>query len=226
MKKPKILFLSILLPVLTVFLSCTGCENGLFNGDDKNNQDHTWEIQVNDDQKVIEQTVKGIEFKFCLLNEDSVPSTTFQEGENFFFYFSAKNTRDEDLSFDPDFMQFSMNTFCKVWNAKGDTIGKPFIFGGMEKVGAGAYPFHKGESYKFNFPWLYSYDLWNSLFTYEEELETWRLLYTYFDATDQAPLTKGKYYTKFSHKFRFSRTSDEPSLDTDSLTFKINFEIK
>ena len=26
MKKPKILFLSILLPVLTVFLSCTGCE--------------------------------------------------------------------------------------------------------------------------------------------------------------------------------------------------------
>lgn len=128
MKTLKILFLSILLPVLIVFLSCTGYENGLFNGDDKDNQEHTWEIQLNDNQKVIEQTVKGIEFKFCLLNEDGVPSTTFQEGENFYFYFTAKNTRDENLSFDPDFMNFGMNTFCKVWNEKGDTIGKPFVF--------------------------------------------------------------------------------------------------
>jgi hypothetical protein len=226
MKTLKILFLSILLPVLIVFLSCTGCESGLFNGDDKDNQDHTWEIQLNDNQKVIEQTVKGIEFKFCLLNEDSVPSTTFEEGENFYFYFTAKNTRDEDLSFDPDFMHFGMNTFCKVWNEKGDTIGKPFVFGGMDLIGSGAYPFHKGESYKFKFPWLYSYELWNSLFTYKEDMETWKLLYTYFDDTDQAPLTEGKYYTKFSHKFCFSRTFDEPSLYTDSLRFKINFEIK
>ncbi len=224
--KPKILFLSMLLPVLTVLISCTGCENELFNSGSSDYQDHTWEIQLNDDQKVIEQTVKGIEFKFCLLNEDSVPSTTFQEGENLFFYFSTENTRDENLSFDPDFMNFGVNTFCKVWSEKGDTIGKPFVFGGMNLIGSGAYPFHKGESYKFKFPWLYSFDLWNSLFSYEEELETWRLLYTYFDATDQEPLTKGKYYTKFSHKFRFSRTIDEPSLHTDSLTFKINFEIK
>jgi hypothetical protein len=226
MKKLKILFLSMLLPVLTVLISCTGCENELFNGGSDDYQDHTWEIQLNDDQKVIEQTVKGIEFKFCLLNEDSVPSTTFQEEENLIFYFSAKNTRDENLSFDPDFMNLNSKNFSKVWKNNGEIVGKPFHVKYVEEIGAGAYPFHKGESYKFKFPWLYSFDLWNSLFSYEEDMETWKFFYTYFDATDQSPLTEGKYYTKFSHKFRFSRTIDEPSLHTDSLTFKINFEIK
>ena len=46
------LLLSVLSPAITVFILFTGCEDGLFNSND--NQNHSWEIHLNDDRKVIE----------------------------------------------------------------------------------------------------------------------------------------------------------------------------
>jgi hypothetical protein len=43
-------------------------------------------------ENAVIQTVDGIEFKFCLLNKDSVPATTFNEGEIFNYYVAVKNT--------------------------------------------------------------------------------------------------------------------------------------
>ena len=75
MKKTKSYFQFVFLPVAVLLFSAAACENGLFGDNDPDN--HSWEIEIDDKQKVIEKTIKGIEFKFCLLNEDSIPSTVF-----------------------------------------------------------------------------------------------------------------------------------------------------
>jgi hypothetical protein len=160
----------VFLPLAVLFLTAAGCENGLLGDDKQKPNRHYWEVEINDKKKMIEQTVKGIEFKFCLLNENSVPSTVFEEGENFFFYFTVKNTLHEKLYFDKDFMRFDFHTFCKVWEINGNSVGKPFVFRGIDKIGVGAYPFPQNETYAFKFPWLYDFELWNSLFRYNKEL--------------------------------------------------------
>jgi hypothetical protein len=211
MKTLKILFLSILLPVLIVFISCTGCENGLFNEDDNDNQDHTWEIQLNDDQKVIEQTVKGIEFKFCLLNEDSVPSTTFEEGENFYFYFSIANNRKDDLYIDHH--KFFSKNFCMVFQENEGDFGKPFELVAVEDVMPAGNPFPAGSNIQLKIPW-------------KDERNNWNTLHVIFEGLNRDFLSSGKYYTKFTNQFHFFKVGENSSITTDSLTFKINFEIK
>jgi hypothetical protein len=52
-----------------------------------------WEVEADDTQKVINDTLQGIRFNFSLLDQDSVPSTVFPEGYNFVFSFLAENTR-------------------------------------------------------------------------------------------------------------------------------------
>jgi hypothetical protein len=210
MKKLKILFLSMLLPVLTVLISCTGCENELFNGGSDDYQDHTWEIQLNDDQKVIEQTVKGLEFQFCLLNEDSVPSTTFGEGENFYFYFTVKNTLDEKIIL--DHTEFFSKDFCEVFQQNtGDSLGKPFKIGTVELVMG--YQFASKDEIIIKIPW-------------DDKRENWNALHVSFSSLNKDFLPSGTYYTKFTNQFYFSKVDNEGPIKTDSLTFKINFEIK
>jgi hypothetical protein len=70
-----------LISVIIIFLSFLGCS-------DNSN------IDLESD-KFITHTVEGIEFKFCLLNKDSVPTTTFREGELFNFRLEVKNTSSE-----------------------------------------------------------------------------------------------------------------------------------
>jgi hypothetical protein len=176
--------------------------------------DGTWEISPQSKNPVILKEVKGIEFKFCLLNEQGEPSTVFNEGENFTFYFSVTNNRDEDLNFDPGFAYSNENDFCKVFDSKHQDLGKPFLFLGYDKVGSGAYPFLKGQMYVFEQQWL------------DNRESTWRWQYGYFESASLPPLSNGNYYTDFKYRFRFARTHEEPALYTDTLNFKINFKIQ
>jgi hypothetical protein len=55
------------------------------------------EIPIGSANPVINYATNGIDFRFCLLNEEGQPSTIFNENENFSFHFSTINKRDELL---------------------------------------------------------------------------------------------------------------------------------
>ncbi len=190
---------------LFLVLEGGGCED--------NNQD-LWEISPNSKSAVIQQEVDGIEFKFCLLNEEGEPTTVFNEAENFTFYFSVTNKRDEKLYFDPGFAYIKGNDFCKVFDSNNQELGKPFIFLGYDKIGTGAYLFARGQSYVFEQQWM------------DNRNSTWRWQYGYYESNTQEYLAKGNYNTTFKYRFRFAHAHDELSLDTDTLSFKINFKIQ
>lgn len=164
------------------------------------------ELQIGDENAVIIKEVDGIKFKFCLLNEQGEPATVFNEGENFIFLFSARNTRKDTLYFDRGII--GLPDFCEVRNHSAEEIGSPFKKPVLQElIGKGAYPFQPQREYVFEVPWRDSRQEWNK----------W---HGTFNGTNQTALPKGKYYTKFAYRFNFGR------LKTDLLSFKINFEIK
>ena len=156
----------------------------------------------------------GIEFKFCLLNEDGEAVTVFNEGENFSFYFSVTNNRNEKLYFYPYFAYSNDNNFCSVYDSDDEYLGKPFNFKGADEIGIGAYPFESGDTCIFEEPWVNSTDT------------IWRWKYGYYESANQELLAGGNYYTEFKYSFEFVRSDDAPTLLTDTLSFKINFEIQ
>lgn len=103
-------------------------------------------ISPDTETQVINKNIDGINFQFFLLNKDNKPSTVFNEGENFDFYFSAMNLSDKKIYFDPDFAHTNDNSFCEVFNNEGISFGKPFVFKGVALIGEGAYSFKKGEN--------------------------------------------------------------------------------
>jgi hypothetical protein len=114
------------------------------------------------------------------------------------------------LNFDNNTLANS--SFCKTWNTS-QSFGQPFIYLGKDKIGIGAFPFKNGKEYTIEFPWL-------------NEKEEWELLSNYFKNAKKEILPVGKYYTEFSQSFVFPKTIDQEPLKIDSITFRINFEIK
>jgi hypothetical protein len=190
-----------------LFLSLTeaGCDD---------NEKDLWKISPESKNAMIQQEVDGIEFKFCLLNEEGEPATVFNEGENFSFYFSVTNKRDEKLNFDAGFAQTNQNDFCDIYDSEDQNIGKPYNVLTVLMIGAGAYPFQSDTTYVFEVPWV---DNRNDIWFWEKAT---------YESSHREPLEKGDYYTGFKYRFRFARTHEEPSLITDTLSFKINFKIQ
>jgi hypothetical protein len=184
-----------------LFIGLTACKNAM--------GDFVWKISPDSKSQIIEKEINGITFKFCLLNEQGQPATVFNEGENFSFYFSVTNRTNKKLFFLPDFAYTNENEFCEVFTSNNQSIGRPFIFGGYEKIGIGAYPFNPDTSCVFEQQWIDKRD------------STWRWKYGYYESNYQTPLLKGSYFTGFQSRFQFYDTY----LDT-TLTFKINFKIQ
>lgn len=184
----------LLLIVLGVTIIGAGCqkENDIF------------EIQIGDKSAVIQKEVNGIEFKFCLLNEQGEPATVFNEGENFSFLFSITNKSGKKLYLDNSF--FDKN-FCNVHNTKGNDFGKPYETVFIYSIGQAAMPLSLDSTYTLSVPW-------------KDDRESWSSLYYSFKGLSKDLLPSGKYFTEFSHQFSFS------SIKTDLLIFRINFEIK
>jgi hypothetical protein len=101
---------------------------GIMTSCEKENTDglNFREITTGSENPVINYVVNGIAFNFCLLNEDGNPSTIFNEGENFSFYFSVMNKRNKSLYFDYDFIYSTEPVFCRVYNADNKDFGKPY----------------------------------------------------------------------------------------------------
>lgn len=169
------------------------------------------EFQIDDKSAIIQKEVNGIKFEFCILNAQGKPATVFNEGENFTFQFAIKNNRTKSLPF-YDYGFYELNDFLAV-KSDEKSYGQPFIF--------------KGYSPTKELRWLqvgeYSY---NFMVPWHDERNEWQLLWGFFESTKQPFLKVGNYYTQFSYKFSFASPNKEPELETDLITFKINFEIK
>ena len=163
-----------------------------------------FELQIDDKSAVIQKEVDGVEFKFCLLNENGEPATVFREGENFTFQFSITNNTGVLLYNDSRFLD--KNIF-NVYDIKNIDYGKPYELTFIMKIGQGANPLAVGSPYTLIVPW-------------KDNRESWNSLYYSFKGLSKDLLPKGKYFTQFSHQFSLG------SIKTDELTFKINFEIK
>ena len=195
-----------IIPLLLIILG-SGC------GMEHQENERFWEISPESTTSMIETSIDGIGFKFCLLNEQGEPSTIFKEGENFSFYFSVKNNRNERLIFFPEYTFVDRNDFCRVYSDKNEDLGKPFH--GLPHIDLGGlYPFESGESCVFEQAWLDN----------REMVNWWKGCCYHVDQKE--PLEKGSYYTSFNSRFQFDRSLDKPSLKIDTLNFRINFKIQ
>ena len=172
-----------------------------------------YSISPDSKNAVIIASVDNIEFRFCLLNQVGEPVTVLKDGQNFSFLFSQTNNRNDSLHLDNSFLMIN-SRFCTVYSETDSLIGSPFIFKGAFAIGTGGHPFYgNNKSYTVIIPW-------------QDNRIEWETLHCFFEGTNQSLLPKGKYYTQFSHRFCFAKKVDELSLCTDTLTFRINFEIK
>jgi hypothetical protein len=171
------------------------------------------EVNLNSDNPTILTSINDIEFKFCLENEQGEAVNIFEEGENFYFYFSVTNKRSEKVFFDPDFAYSDGVDFCRIFSSNNQDLGKPFELLTVTTIGTAAYPFETGETRFFK-------QLWS-----DDRDSVWYWQHAAYKSTHKETLNKGEYYTTFKYSFQFFRTNDESPLVTDTLVFKINFKI-
>jgi hypothetical protein len=190
--KPKNLKLNCI--VLLLFFMGASCQ-----------KDDIFELNIGDKNAVIVQEVNGIEFKFCLLNEQGEPATVFNEGENFTFQFVVKNNTDTTLYYDKTLL--NANGFCEVKDNNksfGMPYEKPVMF---NLIGKTAFSIPIGH-------------LSGEIIKWIPDNDTWVTGFASFKKSNNLYLSKGKYHSTFKHKFDFVTKK------TKDLTFKINFEIK
>jgi hypothetical protein len=193
--------------VLSQMVIISGCQK----------DDILFEILPSGTNPEIVQVIDSIEFKFCLLDEEGIPSTTFPEGENFSFYFSMKNMRSKSLPF-YDYSFFESDDFFEV--KTGDqSLGHPYVFLGDRGTMELRYLLSKMPSGS-HFPYAISVPWHNS------GTDIWEMGYCRFKSAGKAQLSKGRYTTKFTHSFSFGMPGKDPVLKTPKLTFLINFEVK
>jgi hypothetical protein len=149
-------------------------------------------------------------FNYFLSNDKGEITTSFAEGENFYFNFSIRNGRKEYLYIINDFLE--NKSLFSIQTGKTPDL-KPFIYSGKIKVGSGAHKLVPDQEYSFKVPWSDTRDSLESL-------------HCYFINNHYGPLPKGKYKTSFTQVFCFDRPNSLGSFCTDSLTFIINLEIK
>ena len=204
-----------ILKLLTVFLLLLPlCMVMLGAGCEKEDDEQLWEISPTSESAIIQKVVDGIQFKFCLLNEQGQPATIFNEGENFTFQFIIKNQREENLPF-YDYGYYELDDFLTV-SSKNETYGRPFNF--IEYLNT------------LELRWLLTNasesDIYNFNVRWHDDRDDWQLYWGRFESTKQPLLKKGIYYTQFAYNFTFGMSDNKPELETGLIKFKINFEIK
>ncbi|MDR0419926.1 MAG: hypothetical protein LBH30_00515 [Prevotellaceae bacterium] len=148
------------------------------------------------------------------MNEASNPSTVFNEGENFSFYFKCTNlSAGREIKVSGDFLAYLINNgFCRVISQQNDTIGYPCKSGfGTDRFDT--FPFYgENSNYEIIVPWSDSREGWSDN------------LSCYYESLHRDNLSKDKYYMEFTHEFRFYSKQNE--IYNIPVSFKINFEIK
>lgn len=153
-----------------------------------------------------------VDISYSLLNARGQQVNVFKEGEDIIFSFTLVNNSGDSLFMDNSFLT-DASGFCAVYSQDDKLIGKPFAFSGSQVVTSDAHPFFGNErKYVLTIPWNDSRSFWSTL-------------HHNFRGLNQNALPKGKYYTAFKHRFCFDRTSERPSLCTDMIDIRIDFEV-
>ena len=195
--KIKILKLSTVI-LLFAFISA-GCQ-----------KDDVFELQIGDENAVIEHEVDGIEFKFCLLNEQGEPATVFNEGENFTFQFSFKNLKTDTVIVTTEFVY---DNFFRVYQISENELvdkGKPWT---------GIWCDYSGRPQEIKV-------VPNTISQLNSPWNLVENIYDYYPlcVRGKDDLAIGKFITSFDLKFHYQISEKERIID--NLKFKINFEIK
>ncbi len=184
--------LKICLLIFSLGFICTGCS-----------KTELLELKNGSEEAIIEYDVDGLHFTFCLLDEDSIPSTSFKEGENFRLYFAIKNNTNDHLEFN-DYGFYHLNDFLAVKSAVRN-YGKPFEF------------VRPSLTEEIRYILLGGYALFSV--NWHENREEFYAMHGYFKGLEKPFLEKGKYHTQFTYKYKIGH------ITTPKLTFRINFEI-
>ena len=186
------------------------------------------ELQIDSKQKVLTVEKNGVGIECCLLNEQREPATVFNEGENFKFHLTIIN------NVEPDTAMFIVSDFLRnpglftVFSNRGNKIGKPINWYIMDLRSDAANEIGYNNTWDMKIPWHETRGT-------EEPFDTENLIIVfqhYFIGLNQQPLSKGKYYTRLNQVSCLGRYYDSPDFNevpfvcTDTLIFKINFEIK
>lgn len=153
-----------------------------------------------------------VDISYSLLNAAGKPSHVFNEGEEILFSLILVNNSGDSLFMDNSFLT-DASGFCAVYNADDKLLGKPFAFCGSRVVTSDAHPFYGNDrKYELTIPWTDSRSFWSTL-------------HHNFRGLNQHSLPKGKYYTIFKHRFCFDRASGGPSVCSDLMDIRIDFEV-
>lgn len=194
--KTKILKLSVLL-LLFSFITA-GCQ-----------KDDIFELNIGDENAVIQKEIDGIEFKFCLLNEQGDPSTVFEEGENFTFHFSFKNLKEDTIIVTTEFVYDEFFRVYQVIETEHIDKGKPWSGIWCDfSLAPREIPVAPNSSSELLSPWMPKGEIYD---------------YYPLCVTGRDALPTGVFITRFDLNFHYKINGKERIID--DLKFKINFEI-
>ena len=157
----------------------------------------------------IQKEVDGIQFKFCLLNQQGEPDTIFNVGENFTFSFSIKNNLEDALVITTEFIS---SEFFRVYRTQDNIdMGKPWTGVWCEfSLAPRILRLPPVQSRQLNCPWMLT--------------ENDKPNYPLCMAESKNPLAKGDYYTKLNLDFHYSKNGKKEQIN--NVIFKINFKIQ
>jgi hypothetical protein len=168
------------------------------------------EIAIDDSNKCIQNERNEIDFNFCLINVDGIPSTSFRANENFNFSFSFTNDTKDTIVVTTEFIK---PDFLRVFRSSDkENMGRPwtgvwceFSLRPQEIVLA------PGNNKTILSAWLSSENSPSDLFPL---------------CTDTAlePLPKGEFYTEIKSNFHYAVNGKKTIID--DLSYKINFKIE
>ena len=167
------------------------------------------------DDDVIIEPAEDIDLQFRLLNENGMPATTFEPGENFIFSFSIVNNSKEYIALH----SFNYEDFCRVikhqsynprQNKSEETdMGKPYV--NMFCHYVNGYQITPGGSLDLEIQWM---PVMGS--KYESSI--------FCDRSNTSSLEPGLYSTGFQSSFLFDVGENE--FNSERKNFDITFEIK
>ncbi len=179
-------------------------------GCDKDENEIFLELKTGSDQTQIKKIINGIEFKYCLLNEEEKSKVVFNHGENIFFYFSITNKNESKITIDGKLI--NSNFFMVKKASSNESIGKPWTSLFCEySLSPQEFNLEPMETLELIAPWIVPIESSNSYFPF-------------CFAQENSIIPIDLYFSEFTIDSRYIISKSR--IIKKDITFKINFEIK